>query len=58
MVYKIRRAWLKNDASVVEGKRAQTFCTPQRLNVGGLYFLRKERLYRVIEDVSHLYPIE
>lgn len=41
MVYRIRHVSLINDAEIVEvGKRCVKFQTPQKLNVGGLYFLK------------------
>ena len=48
MVYKIRRVFLNNSGEVSRaGKRAETFITPAALNLGGLYFLRPGKLYRV-----------
>ena len=59
MVYRIRHVSLTNDAEIVEvGKRCVKFQTPQKLNVGGLYFLKataQQRLYRVEEDISRNY---
>lgn len=49
MLYKIRRARIINNGNVVEGKRTQYYQTPQQLTVGGLYFLRPGKLYRVVE---------
>ncbi len=51
MLYKVITARILNDGSVVEGKRKQLFIWPKELRVGGLYFLEKGRLYRVVEIV-------
>lgn len=51
MLYRIKIARILNDGGVKEGKRCQMFQTPQRLTVGGLYFLRPGKLYRVVELV-------
>ena len=51
MLYKIRRARIINNGNVVEGKRTQYYQTPQQLTVGGLYFLRPGKLYRVVEQI-------
>lgn len=48
MIYRIRRAHLNNDGTVTEGKRTERICWPNELNIGGLYFLRKGKLYRII----------
>ena len=48
MIYKIRLVWLNNSGEVCRaGKRMEQFITPQELRVGGLYFLRPGKLYRV-----------
>lgn len=57
MMYKIVRAAIQNDGSVVEGKRPRIIVWPVPLNVGGLYFLSGGRmggpkLYRVLEVVE------
>ena len=51
MLYKVRPARIDNDGDVIEGNRTQLFQTPQRLNIGGLYFLRPGKLYRVVEQI-------
>ena len=52
MVYKIRRAKIDDEGNVhVVGKRAGTYITPQALNIGGLYFLRKNQLFRVEREL-------
>ena len=48
MIYRIRRAYLKYDGTVTEGKKTERFCSPYELNIGGLYFLRPGKLYRII----------
>ena len=55
MIYRIRRAHLNNDGTVTEGKRTQPFYTMQDLNIGGLYFLRKGKLYRIVERIERSY---
>ena len=51
--YKVRRAWIDNDANVTESKRATTIFCGEKLNIGGLYFLGyKRRLYRIVELLS------
>lgn len=51
MLYRIRTARILNDGNVREGKRSLLFQTPQRLDVGGLYYLRPGKLYRVVAIV-------
>lgn len=52
MVYKVVSAFIHNDGSVTEGTRKQTISWPADLNVGGLYFLRKGKLYRIVEKFN------
>lgn len=52
MVYKIVSAQIQNDGSVTEGKRARLFQTPGKLEVGGLYFIAKGKLVRVLAKIS------
>lgn len=48
MMYKIRRIRLDNDGEICfVGKRAETINWPGELHVGGLYFLRPGKMYRV-----------
>lgn len=48
MVYKIRLIRLDNSAEICcEGKRTETLIWPAVLRVGGMYFLRPGKLYRV-----------
>lgn len=51
MVYKVVRAWIQNDGSVTEGKRKQTYQTRSSLNIGGLYFIGKHKLVRVLAKI-------
>ena len=51
MLYRIVTAKINNDGSVTEGKARLFYQTPAELNVGGLYFLRPGKLYRVVEIV-------
>lgn len=51
MLYKVIPAKILNDGNVVEGKKTMLFQTPQELDVGGLYFLRPGKLYRVLDRV-------
>ena len=51
MLYRVKSARILEDGNVVEGKRCQLYQTPQELKVGGLYFLRPGKLYRVVELV-------
>ena len=53
MYYKIREVRLNNTAEICwESKRTDSIVTPARLRVGGLYFLRGRRLYRVENEVE------
>ena len=48
--YKCIRVQLDNNAEVtIIGKRAQYFTQYAQLNIGGLYFLRTNALFRVLE---------
>ena len=48
--YRCVRVRMDDSANVhVIGKRAQFFTERYPLNVGGLYFLRKNALFRVLE---------
>lgn len=48
MVYKIRLVHLDNMGLVCRpAKRTEQYTTPDSLRLGGLYFLRPGRLYRV-----------
>lgn len=52
MVYKVVRAWIQSDGTVTEGKRRQLHQTRSKLDIGGLYFIGKNRLVRVLAKVS------
>lgn len=52
MVYKVVRAWIQNDGSVREGKKKVLHVTRSRLDVGGLYFIGKGKLVRVLAKIS------
>lgn len=50
--YKIRLVKLDDCGEVqVVGKRTKTFITPQPLKLGGLYFLERNKLYRVEREL-------
>ena len=51
MLYKVVLAQIQNDGSVKEGKRKLLHQTPHELDVGGLYFLKTGKLYRVLEKI-------
>lgn len=51
VLYEVKTARIRNDGTVVEGRRKQLYQTPQQLTEGGLYFLRPGKLYRVIRAV-------
>ena len=53
--YSIILACIKNDGDLeIVGKRKQTYISSARLNLGGLYFLKPNKLYKVIgiEEVT------
>ena len=52
MVYKVVSAWIQNDGSVTEGKKKRLYQTRSKLDVGGLYFIRKGQLVRVLAKIS------
>ena len=57
MVYKVVPALIQEYGRVTEGKRKRLYQTPAKLEVGGLYFVGKGKLVRVLADVtptSHL----
>ena len=54
MIYKVVRARIDNDGTVTEGVRAITIIHPVALDVGGLYFLRPGKLYRIKECLEGL----
>lgn len=52
MLYQVVSARIENDGQVTEGKRKQMYQTPQPLELGGLYFLRPGKLYRVVARID------
>ena len=52
MVYKVVRAWIQNDGTVTEGKKKMLHQTRSKLDVGGLYFIGKGKLVRILAKVS------
>lgn len=52
MLYRVLTAFIENDGTLKVGKRKQLYQTRQQLNIGGLYFLRPGRLYKVVEQIS------
>lgn len=52
MIYKVVSAQIENDGTVTEGKRTRLYQTPASLNVGGLYFIGKGKLVRILAKVS------
>lgn len=51
MLYRIVIATINNDGTVTEGKKRLFYQTPVALDVGGLYFLKPGKLYRIVEKV-------
>ena len=52
MVYKVVSAWIQNDGSVTEGKKRRLYQTRSKLDVGGLYFIGRGKLVRILAKVS------
>lgn len=52
MVYKVVRAWIQNDGTVTEGKKKVLHQTRSELDIGGLYFIGKNRMVRVLAKVQ------
>ena len=53
MVYRVRRIQLDNRGEIVNARRrTETIVWPTKLKVGGLYFLRQGKLYRVEEELN------
>lgn len=50
MLYRIRPVRIRDDGFVESGY-SLLFQTPRRLDVGGLYYLRPGKLYRVVAIV-------
>lgn len=52
MVYKVVSVHIENDGNVTEGKRRRLYQTCSKLEVGGLYFIAKGKLVRVLAKIS------
>lgn len=52
MIYRVRMCSINNDGTVTEGKRTQTIVWPTALTIGGLFFLRRGKLARVIAEIK------
>lgn len=53
MIYKVRRIYgYAEDGTPVEAKRSELMNWPKPLNIGGAYYLRTRKLYRIVELVS------
>ena len=52
MLYEVVIARIREDGSVTEEKRKQLYQCRAPLEVGGLYFLRSGKLYRVLEEIN------
>ena len=52
MIYKIRRCSINNDGTVTDGKRTQIVSWPCELKIGGLFFLRRGKLARVLAEIK------
>lgn len=52
MKYKVVTVKMDNMGEIKEGRRKQTIMFPAELQIGGLYFLRPGKLYRVIEKLD------
>lgn len=53
MFYKCVTVKMANNGKIVEGKRKQTIPFPSMLQIGGMYFLRPGKLYRVVGIVNN-----
>lgn len=52
MFYQVVPARIENDGRVTEGKRKQVIPFPHPLELGGLYFMRPGKLYRVVARID------
>lgn len=52
MIYRVRKCTINNDGRVTEGTRTTIIPWPMVLRIGGLFFLRPGKLYRVIEEIK------
>lgn len=53
MVYKVVSAWIQNDGRVTEGKRKRLYQTRSELSIGGLYFIGKGKLVRILAKIQN-----
>lgn len=53
MLYKCVTVKMANNGEIIEGKRKQSISFPSQLQIGGLYFLRPGKLYRVVGIVNN-----
>lgn len=52
MTYRIRPVSIDDQGNVVPGKRTQSIVWPVKLRIGGLYFFRPGKLYRVEGEIT------
>lgn len=52
MKYKVARCNMNNNGELTTGKRNEIISWPVSLKINGLYFLRKNKLYKVLEKVE------
>lgn len=52
MQYKVVTVTMDNMGEIKEGRRKQTIVFPAELQIGGLYFLRPGKLYKVVEVIN------
>lgn len=52
MLYKVVTVAMDNNGEIREGRRKQNIIFPAELRIGGLYFLRPGKLYKVVEVIE------
>ena len=52
MIYRVRKCTINNDGSVTDGRRTTIILWPTVLRIGGLFFLRRGKLYRIVEEIK------
>ena len=52
MIYRVRKCTINNDGSVTEGTKTTIILWPTVLRIGGLFFLRPGKLYRIVEEIK------
>lgn len=53
MIYKVRRIFGYNtEGKAIEAKRCEIMNWPVSLTIGGAYYLRDRKLYRIVELVA------